>query len=66
MATLAVEMKHVRDKVDDIDRKLEGMNIGSRLAVLEDRQTMVFRLIYGVIALFGTSLAGIIVHLFTH
>jgi hypothetical protein len=65
LAKLVVEMEHVKNKVDDIDHKLESVNLSSRLAVLEDRQTTIFRLIHGTIGLFGTVLSGIVIWLFT-
>lgn len=66
LAKLTVEVQHIREKVDHIDQRLEAINISSRLAVLEDRQNMVFRLFYGVTAFFGSVLSGIIIWLFTH
>jgi len=65
VAKLVVEIKHVKETVDGIDDKLEGIQISSRLAVLEDRQTTIFRLIHGTIGLFGTVVSGIIIWLFT-
>lgn len=66
LAVLTAEVSHIKEKVDDIDEKLEATNISSRLAVLEDRQSTVFRLIHGTIGLFGTVVAGIIIWLITH
>ena len=65
LAKLTVEMQHIRDKVDHIDSKLEAMSLGSRLAVLEDRQTMIFKLVYGVFAILSTALSAIAVWIIT-
>jgi uncharacterized protein YlxW (UPF0749 family) len=65
IAKLSVKMNHVEQKVNDIDLKLENINISSRLAVLEDRQATVFKLIHGMIGVFGTIISGIVIWLFT-
>lgn len=65
IAKMAVKMDHVETKVNEIDHKLEGIQISSRLAVLEDRQTTIFRLIHATIGFFGTVLSGIVIWLFT-
>lgn len=62
---LGVEMKTMKKMVEDIDHKLEGIQISSRLAVLEDRQKTIFRLIHGTIGFFGTVLSGIVIWLIT-
>ena len=65
IATLRVEMAHVKETVEMIDTKLEAVKISSRLAVLEDRQKSIFALIHGTIGFFGTVVSGIIIWLFT-
>jgi hypothetical protein len=52
--------------VDEIDQELKQMKLGARIAVLEDRQSILFKVVHGTIGLFGTVLAGIIIWLFTH
>jgi len=65
LAKLTVEVTHIKEKVDHIDNRLESLDMGSRIAVLEDRQGVIFKLIHGTIGLFGTVLGGIILWLFT-
>jgi len=62
---LKAEVKHIREKVDHIDTRLEAMDLGSRMAVIEDRQKTLFNLVHGIAGLFGTIIAGIIVWLVT-
>lgn len=66
LAKLTVEVQHIKEKVDDIDAKLEETKISSRLAVLEDRQKTVFTLIHWGFAMFGTILSGIVLWMVTH
>lgn len=65
LASLTVEVANIKEKVYAIDSKLEAIGISSRLAVLEDRQATVFKLVHGVIGVFGTVLSGILIWLFT-
>lgn len=66
LAVLRSEIQHIKEKVDEIDGELKSMKLGARIAVLEDRQSIIFRLIHGTIGIFGTVLAGIILWLITH
>jgi len=62
---LKAEVSHIREKVDHIDGRLETLDLGSRMAVLEDRQKTIFNLIHGTIGFFGTVLSGIVIWLVT-
>jgi hypothetical protein len=65
-AIMKAELSHIKEKVDEIDQELKQMKLGARIAVLEDRQSILFKVVHGTIGLFGTVLAGIIIWLFTH
>jgi len=65
LAKLTVEVSHIKEKVDHIDSRLESLNLGSRIAVVEDRQKTIFNVLHGTIGLFGTIIAGIVIWLFT-
>ena len=65
LAKLTVEMEYVKQTVETIDSRLEAMHLGSRIAVIEDRQGTIFRLINGGFAFFGTILSALIIWLFT-
>lgn len=62
---LQTEIAHIKEKVDGIDKELKQMKLGARIAVLEDRQSILFKLLNGTIGLFGTVISGIIIWLFT-
>lgn len=62
ISVLKNEITHIKQKVDEIDSELKSMKLGARIAVLEDRQKMIFSLV----GLFGTTISGILIWLFTH
>ena len=62
---LRTELSNIKEKVSDIDKKLESIKISSRLAVLEDRQNTVFRMLHAGFGFIGTILCGLILWLFT-
>ncbi len=66
LSLIKAEIAHIKEKVDGIDLELKSMKLGARIAVLEDRQKIVFSAIYGITGLFGTVISGIIIWLFTH
>jgi hypothetical protein len=66
LALMQAEIAHIKEKVDDIDTELKQMKLGARIAVIEDRQSVLFKVVHGTIGLFGTIIAGIIIWLFTH
>lgn len=62
---LQAEIAHIKEKVDEIDRELKAMRLSARIAVIEDRQSMLFKLVHGIIGFFGTVITGILIWLFT-
>ena len=63
---LTTDIEYLKEAVDKIDSKLEQMNIGARLAVLEDRQKTIFTLVHWGFGIVGTLVSGIVLWLVTH
>lgn len=66
LTKLTADMGHLKETVDRIDKRLEAMNINTRLAVLEDRQKILFKMFFGGLGFGGTIISGIVLWLFTY
>ena len=65
LTKLTADMEHLKETVDRIDKRLEAMSLSSRLAVLEERQKLLFKMFFGTAGLGGTIVTGIILWLVT-
>lgn len=65
LTKLTTDMEHLKETVDRIESKLEAMHLGSRLAVIEERQKILFKMFFGGLTFGGTIISGIVLWLFT-